>query len=177
MHAALTYCRRQRAPKRVVTLICDSGAKYLSKMYNDFWMRDQGFLGRTATGDLRDLIARRHDLCEDFVLQPTVPLSIAIRRMRLFGVSQLAVLDAHDTLVGIIDESDVLLALARQPKAADATVAEYMVTRVETIHPSKPVGDLFPIFRADRVAVVHDGSRFYGLITKIDLINHLRKQG
>jgi cystathionine beta-synthase len=52
-----------------------------------------------------------------------------------------------------------------------------MVTRVETIQPEKPIGDLFPIFRADRVAVVHDGSRFYGLITKIDLINHLRKQG
>ncbi|MBM4008374.1 MAG: pyridoxal-phosphate dependent enzyme [Planctomycetes bacterium] len=177
MHAALTYCRRQRAPKRVVTLICDSGAKYLSKMYNDFWMRDQGFLGRTPTGDLRDLIARRHDLCEDFVLQPTVPLSIAIRRMRLFGVSQLAVLDAKDTLVGIMDESDVLLALAQRAKAADAPVSEYMVTRVETIAPSKPISDLFPIFRADRVAVVHDGDRFYGLITKIDLINHLRKQG
>jgi D-glycero-D-manno-heptose 1,7-bisphosphate phosphatase len=42
----------------VVTLICDSGAKYLSKMYNDFWMVDQGMLQRERTGDLRDLIAR-----------------------------------------------------------------------------------------------------------------------
>lgn len=176
MHAALQYCRAQTTPKRVVTLICDSGAKYLSKMYNDFWMRDQGFLARPKSGDLRDLITRRHDRGEDFVLDPTMPLALAIRRMRMFSVSQLVVLDANDALVGIMDESDVLLALARDPQAGTAPVSAYMTSRVETIHPSKSTDDLLPIFRADRVAVVHDGKAFYGIITKIDLINHLRQR-
>lgn len=176
MHAALLYCREQTSPQRVVTLICDSGAKYLSKMYNDFWMRDQGFLAREKSGDLRDLIARRHDRGEDFVLQPTLPLSLAIRKMRMFSVSQMAVLDTNDQLVGILDESDVLLALARDPHASTALVGDHMTSRVETIHPSKLPDDLMPIFRADRVAVVHDGKVFCGLITKIDLINHLRLQ-
>ncbi len=176
MHAALRYCREQTAPKRVATLICDSGAKYLSKMYNDFWMRDQGFLSRSKSGDLRDLITRRHDQSEDFVLAPTMPLALAIRRMRMFSVSQLAVLDSNDALVGIMDESDVLLALARDPLAATAPVSQYMTSRVETIHPSASPDDLVPIFRADRVAVVHDGKAFYGIITKIDLIHHLRQR-
>ncbi len=176
MHAALQYCKAQTSHKRVVTLICDSGAKYLSKMYNDFWMRDQGFLGRPKTGDLRDLITRRHDRSEDFVLDPTMPLALAIRRMRMFSVSQLAVLDASDALVGIMDESDVLLALARDPQAGSAPVSAYMTSRVETVHPSKSTDDLMPIFRADRVAVVHDGRVFYGIITKIDLIHYLRQQ-
>ncbi|MEN6493974.1 MAG: cysteine synthase family protein, partial [Thermoguttaceae bacterium] len=57
--AALRYCRQQTQPKRVVTLVCDSGNKYLSKMYNDFWMGEQGLLKGTSYGDLRDLIARR----------------------------------------------------------------------------------------------------------------------
>lgn len=174
LHAALEYCRSQKSPKRVVTLICDSGAKYLSKMYNDFWMRDQGFSDRPKSGDLRDLIARRHDLSEDFVLQPTTPISIAVRRMRMFGVSQMAVLDGSDALAGILDESDVLLALAQSSKASDDPVSKHMTSRVETIHPSKAIDDLLPIFRADRVAVVHDGSTFFGLITKIDLIQYLR---
>lgn len=176
MHAALQYCREQKSPKRVVTLICDGGAKYLSKMYNDFWMRDQGFLARPKTGDLRDLITRRHDRGEDFVLDPTMPLALAIRRMRMFSVSQLAVLDANDALVGILDESDVLLALARDAKAAADPVSAYMTSRVETIHPAKSTDDLLPIFRADRVAVVHDAKVFYGIITKIDLIHYLRQQ-
>ena len=58
--AALRYCREQTTPKRVVSLVCDSGNKYLSKVYNDYWMLDQGFLQREQFGDLRDLITRRH---------------------------------------------------------------------------------------------------------------------
>ena len=56
--AALRYCREQTRPKRMVTFICDSGNKYLSKVYNDYWILDQGFIQRDSYGDLRDLIAR-----------------------------------------------------------------------------------------------------------------------
>ena len=59
--AALRYCRAQTEPKRVVTFVCDSGNKYLSKMYNDHWMLEQGLLSKPQHGDLRDLIAYRHD--------------------------------------------------------------------------------------------------------------------
>ncbi|MGM1332186.1 cystathionine beta-synthase, partial [Klebsiella michiganensis] len=59
--AALRYCRAQTSPKRVVTFACDSGNKYLSKMFNDDWMRQQGFLSRPSRGDLSDFIALRHD--------------------------------------------------------------------------------------------------------------------
>ena len=58
--AALEYCREQTTPKRVVTFVCDSGNKYLSKMFNDFWMLDQGYIQLPQTGDLRDLIMRRY---------------------------------------------------------------------------------------------------------------------
>jgi cystathionine beta-synthase len=58
--AALRYCREQDRPKRVCTLVCDSGNKYLSKMFDDLWMADQGFVDREQTGDLRDVVSRRH---------------------------------------------------------------------------------------------------------------------
>jgi cystathionine beta-synthase len=57
--AALRYCREQTAPKRVVTFVCDTGTRYLSKVYNDHWMIDQGLLTRRQYGDLRDLVSRR----------------------------------------------------------------------------------------------------------------------
>jgi len=174
--AALRYCRGQTAPKRVVSLICDHGAKYLSKMYSDHWMVDNGFLERETFGDLRDLIARRHLSREDFVLSPDLPLSQAIRRMRMYAVSQLAVLDEGDRVVGILDESDVLLALVRDRGAGQRPVREFMTSRLETVPPSTRPEDLLPIFRADRVAIVADERTFYGLITRIDLINYLRKR-
>ncbi len=176
LHAALAYCKEQTTPKRVVTLICDSGAKYLSKMYNDFWMVDQGMMNRERTGDLRDLIARRHDRREDFTLTSDLPLAQAIKRMRLYSVSQMAVLDGHDRVVGIIDESDVLLALYRDRSAMAHAVADYMTRSVETVQATARPEELIPIFRADRVAVVVHGDRFCGLITRIDLINWLRQQ-
>ncbi|MFM1935354.1 MAG: hypothetical protein RI990_313 [Planctomycetota bacterium] len=175
--AALRYCREQTQPKRVVTFICDSGAKYLSKMFNDFWMVDNGFIDRPRTGDLRDLIARRHLDREDYVLSPEIPLAQAIKRMRLYNVSQMVVLGEGDRIEGILDESDVLLALVADPKGAGVRpVSEFMTRRLETVRPDAKPSDLLPVFRADRVAIVADESAFYGIITKIDLINWLRKQ-
>jgi cystathionine beta-synthase len=174
--AALRYCREQTEPKRVVTLICDNGAKYLSKMFNDFWMVDNGFIQRPTYGDLRDLVARRHLEREDFCLSPELPVVQAIKRMRMYSISQMAVLDEKDKVVGILDESDVLMALVRDRDYTTRPVKDYMTSRVETVRPTASVNDLVPIFRADRVAIVADEKHFYGLITKIDLINYLRKQ-
>jgi len=175
--ATLRYCREQTQPKNVVTLICDSGAKYLSKMFNDFWMIDNGFIDRPRTGDLRDLVARRHLDREDYTLTPQIPLQQAIKRMRLYNVSQMVVLGPNDHVQGIIDESDVLMALLADPKGAGARpVSDFMTSKLETVKPSARVEDLIPIFRADRVAIVEDEKAFYGIITKIDMINYMRKQ-
>jgi cystathionine beta-synthase len=175
--ATLRYCREQTQPKNVVTLICDSGAKYLSKMFNDFWMMDNGFIDRPKTGDLRDLVARRHLDREDYTLTPQIPLQQAIKRMRLYNVSQMVVLGPNDRVQGIIDESDVLMALLADPKGAGTRpVSDFMTSRLETVRPSARVEDLIPVFRADRVAIVEDEQAFYGIITKIDMINYMRKQ-
>ena len=68
--AALRYCREQGTRQRVVTFVCDGGAKYLSKAYNDAWLYERGFLEREHTGDLRDLIVRRHDAGLTITVQP-----------------------------------------------------------------------------------------------------------
>jgi len=56
--AALRYCREQTSPKRVITFACDTGNKYLSKMFDDEWLWNNGFLQRETMNDLRDVIAR-----------------------------------------------------------------------------------------------------------------------
>ena len=173
--AALKYCRAQTEPKRVVTLICDHGAKYLSKMFNDHWMTDQGFIERKTHGNLRDLIGRRHLDREDYVLSPDIPLSQAIKRMAMYAISQMVVMD-EETVAGIIDEGDILMAMVHDRDHAERPVSDFMTRRLETISPESSVNDLVPIFRADRVAIVMDHEHYYGLITKMDLINYLRKQ-
>jgi cystathionine beta-synthase len=173
--AALRWCREQRREKRVVTLVCDSGNKYLSKMYNDFWMFDQGLLDRPARGDLTDLVARRHAEGSVVTVSPDDTLATVHRRMKLYDVSQLPVLEG-DRLVGIIDESDLLVALHEDPATFQAPVRQAMVARVETLDPAAPLSALPPIFARDHVAVLEKDGRFLGLITRIDFINHLRRR-
>ncbi|HEX4871988.1 MAG TPA: pyridoxal-phosphate dependent enzyme [Nevskiaceae bacterium] len=173
--AALRYCREQRAPKRVVTFLCDSGNKYLTKMYNDFWMAEQGLLERPRHGTLVDLIVRRFQEGGVATLAPADSLLQAYRRMKLFDVSQLPVMDG-ERVVGILDESDLLLRVQSDPARFRDRVDSAMVPQVETISSSAAVADLIPIFQRDHVAVVADQGRFVGLITRIDLLNYLRQQ-
>ena len=173
--AALRYCRAQATPKRVVTLVCDSGNKYLTKMYNDAWLFEQGLLERSRDGALVDLIVRRYAEGSAVTVRPEDSLLHAYRRMKLFDVSQLPVMDG-ERLVGIVDESDLIQKVHPDPQRFRDAVATAMVTRLETVPPEAPISALMPVFAHDHVAIVADGERFIGLITRIDLLNHLRKQ-
>lgn len=176
--AALRYCREQKTPKRVVTLVCDSGNKYLSKVFDDFWLAEQGLAEREQHGDLRDLVARSHREGGTVWVGPEDSLLNAYGRMRRADVSQLPVLE-NGRLVGIIDESDIL---ARVDGPYDgrwdrfnAPVRAAMTTELHTLQASQTLDALLPVFDRNEVAIVFDGDEFVGLITRIDLINHLRR--
>jgi cystathionine beta-synthase len=173
--AALKYCREQSEPKRVVTFACDSGNKYLSKMYNDFWMADRGFLTAPLFGDLRDLIARRFAEGAVISVGPEDPLAIAYTRMRLYEVSQLPVLKDRK-IVGILDESDLLLAVTDNDEAFRQPVHQFMTTKLQTLSPHARLEDLLPIFDAGLVAIIAEGEEFYGLITRVDVVSFLRRR-
>ena len=95
--------------------------------------------------------------------------------MRMYDVSQMVVIE-DSKVVGLIDESDVLIALVQNNDNANRPVSDFMTRRLQTLTPEASINDLVPIFRADRVAIVMDDENYYGLITKIDLINYLRQQ-
>jgi cystathionine beta-synthase len=173
--AALKYCREQSEPKRVLTFACDTGNRYLSKMYNDFWMRDQGFLETERHGDLRDLIARPFESHDTVTIGPDEPLANAYTRMKLYDVSQLPVVE-NDRLLGIIDESDLLLAVVESSSRFADPVRSAMVTELTEVDVQAPVTDLIPIFERDYVAIVKKGERFLGLITRVDLLHYLRRK-
>jgi cystathionine beta-synthase len=173
--AALRYCREQTEPKRVVTLVCDTGNKYLSKMYNDYWMLDNGFLERQPTGDLRDLIMRPYQHRDTVVIGPNDLLVTAYQRMKLYEISQLPVMDGDD-LVGILDESDVLMHVYGDEARFRDPVSTAMVSKLEKLQVGEPVENLLPVFARGLVAIVMEGERFLGLITRIDLLNYLRRR-
>jgi cystathionine beta-synthase len=169
--AAVKYCHERKTPGRVVTFVCDSGAKYLSKAYRDEWLADQGLIPREQYGDLRDVVARRVGQLVD--VSPDDALRVAYARMRLYDVSQMPVLD-RGALVGIIDESDLLVAAL----AGDfgKPVREVMSTKLETLAPTASIADLVAVLDRGLVGVVVDKTTLFGIVTRIDLVNYLRRR-
>ncbi len=174
LSAALHYCREQTTPKRVLTFAADTGNKYLNKSFNDSWLADQGLLERTNHGDLRDLIARPMDSGDVITVTSEDNLITTYKRMRMFDVSQLPVVD-NGHIVGLIDESDILLGLYEDEDSFQMKVAEVMVTNLEKVPPTASIDKIVEMFKEDKVAIIADNNTFHGLITQIDLINHLRQ--
>jgi len=173
--AALKYCREQTTPKNVLVFVCDTGNKYLSKQYNDYWMLDNGFLARESHGDLRDLILRPYSQRDTVVVGPKDLLVTAYQRMKLYEISQMPVMEG-DRIVGILDESDVLLHVYGDEARFRDPVSTAMVSKLDILDVRAPVEALLPVFDRGHVAIVMDGDRFLGLITRIDLLNWLRRR-
>lgn len=173
--AALRYCREQTEPKRVVSFVCDTGTRYLSKVYNDQWMTDQGLLQRKGYGDLRDLIARRFEDGRVISVGPGDTLLTAFQRMRLADVSQLPVLVEGKQLVGVIDESDILLGVHEDAARFSQSVSSVMTDKLQTLAPAATLAELEAVLSRGLVAIIADASGFHGLITRTDMLNQLRR--
>jgi cystathionine beta-synthase len=146
-------------------------------MFNDYWMIDQGFIKRETQGNLRDVISRRFVDDAVVTVAPDDTLLTAHARMRLYDVSQLPVTE-QGRLAGIIDESDLLFATVDDEKKLKLPVREVMVTRLrlKTVPVTTPVRELMPMLDSGFVPIVMDGDTFVGLVTRMDVLNHLRRR-
>ncbi len=175
LSAALRYCRAQSRPKRVVTFACDSGNKYLSKMFNDDWMRQQGLIARPEQGDLSDFIALRHDEGATVTAAPDDTLAAVFTRMRLYDISQLPVLE-DGRVVGIVDEWDLIRHVQGDRQRFSLPVSEAMSRHVETLDKRAPESELQAILDRGLVAVIADNTRFLGLVTRSDVLTAWRNR-
>ena len=173
--AALKFCREQTAAKNVVTFACDTGNKYLSKLFNDFWMEDQGFFERAKFGDLRDLVGRPHSEHATITVGPTDVLTTAHNRLRNAGFSQLPVMD-EDELVGVVTEDTIMRFVYGKPELMNAPVRDAMESAFIKLDKGESMNNLVAMLRVQPYAAIMDGKAFIGLITRADVLNYLRRQ-
>ena len=173
--AALRYCREQTEPKRVVSFACDTGNKYLSKLYNDFWMEDQGFIQREQHGDLRDLIGRPHDERATITVGPSDVLTTAHNRLRKAGFSQLPVMD-EGKLVGVVTEDAIIQYVFGKPELMNSPVESAMESAFIQLDKETSVNNLVAMLHVQPYAAIMNDETFLGLITRSDVLNYLRRQ-
>ena len=173
--AAAKWCRKQTEPKNVVTFICDTGNKYLSKAFNKSWLHDNNLLELEKFGDLRDLINRRADKGEMITVSPGETLLVAYNRMRASDISQIPVMD-EGKLLGVMDEEDLLFTVSQEPGKFSDNVSLRMIDKLDTLQFDATKDELLTILSEGKVAIIFDKEIFIGFVTKVDLINFYRNK-
>jgi cystathionine beta-synthase len=168
---AVKFARDHPEARTIVIILPDSGSRYLSKLYDDDWMRENSFLDEEeAYGRLRDVIGKQKRRL--IAAAPNDGIQTIIDLMRKHGISQLPVLD-RDRLVGMISEVDLMSALLKDPGSVDRPVAEMVEQNFEIVPPDTPTARLAKIFSEGKVALVQEDNAIIAVLTKIDLIAHM----
>ena len=172
---AIKWCQKQTEPKKVVTFICDTGNKYLSKAFNKSWLHDNNLLNQEKEGNLSDLINRRADKGEMITVSPSETLLIAYNRMRSADISQIPVIEDKE-LLGILDEEDLLLSVTKDQASFSSSVTEIMTNELDILQVDATNDELLAVLSEGKVAIIYENNNFLGFITKVDLINHYRNK-
>lgn len=174
VHAAVEVAKEIGPGKTIVVTLCDSGSRYISKFLSDDWMREHGFLeDGPELGLVEELLTERN--MSPVTATAFTPISEIIRLMRNHGVSQIPVIKSGK-LTSIIHEGDIVRGL-RDGKIGPQSPAEDAASPIGgLIYPKARLEELFHLFETDHVAVVLDGGEVVGVISKIDLIEHLAKR-
>lgn len=173
---ALKYIRQHNLDpdKTVVVIFPDSGSRYLSKIFDNDWMRENGYLEST----LEELTARdvlqSKKIQDVYTTEPTAKLRDVVAQMKAQNVSQLPVVDGGN-LAGMVTEVDLLNHMLFAPNAsyADEPIAGIIDADVTTVSPDTPMETLMSVFATAGVAVVMDGDALTGILTKIDLLDFM----
>jgi cystathionine beta-synthase len=167
----------------IVVILPDGGRNYLSKLYNDEWMRTHGLLATTgAVVRVGELLKDRHhgaDLPPVILARTTDRVGDVIETLQRFGVSQLPVSeqadgDALDAIVGSVSETGLLERAYRDPAIVDRTVGEVMDRPLPALDVAASLDEAFGLLAdgAPALLAVRDG-RPAGVVSRLDLLEHL----
>lgn len=171
---AVKFAREHPECRTIVIILPDSGSRYLSKVYDDDWLRENSFLDdEESYGRLSDLMERQQQTL--ITAAPGDAVKKIIRLMKQHGISQLPVLDG-ERLLGIISESDLVQALLRDHENIDRPIDGLIDQSYVVVPPETPLQRLAAIFGEGKVALVQEGGKVRGLVTKIDFIDHMAGQ-
>lgn len=171
------WAARQDKALEVLVILPDGASKYLSKIFNDDWMREHGYLGpEMGLGTVADILAHKGpSSASDLVsASPEDRVIDVVERLKTHGFSQLPVIERGGRLAGLIGELDLLNYLVRGEAKADAAIAGLVDRDFAVVEPTSSAALVSELFSQGKVCVVMDGGEVRGILTKIDLIDHIK---
>lgn len=174
---ALKFAREKKLPKgkKLLVILPDSGAKYLSKIFNDDWMREYGFLDPMVLGNVQEVVAGK-GAGALITAQTSDPVRKLISVMKEKGISQVPVVDG-DKLAGLVTEVALLNFMLEAEHNLDKPIGPIVERDVPTVASDASIAKLREIFQKGKIAVVvDDKGKVTGIVTKIDMIDFLARK-
>ena len=167
-----------RPDQTAVVLLPDSGDRYLSKLYDDNWMRENGFLSNGWTGSRVTDLLNRPDRIDLVTAHSDDRMTAVIALMKEYDISQVPVVDAAGRLTGIVTEVDLLEHLLHGGHEHDPseTIAAIVNPNVVTINIEASLETVLTNFERGKVVIAVDDGKPVGILTKIDLIDQMVRQ-
>lgn len=172
---ALRYCRNLGPERLVVVILPDSGSRYLTKMFDDDWMRENGFLESAWTSaTVADVLATKK-LRDVITVRVNESVNAVVGKMKEHDISQIPVVTETGELLGMASELELLnhLVLDTHKHQADEPISDLMRSDVATIGPDTPLESLMSVFVNRNAVVVVESGRVVGILTKIDILDYL----
>jgi len=172
--SALEVARRLDDPKAfVVTVLADTGERYLSKVYNEEWLRENELVDDERPTVGRLVTAKNSDAPPLIHVTPEASVRQALNLMSTYNVSQLPVLDGADG-VGAVSEQALMARAIGQPKILDSPVREVMDSPFPVVDSQSPVAQLATLLsRTTPAALVRRDGTVVGIVTRYDLLHQL----
>ena len=176
VYGAIEVAKELGPGKIVVVIICDSGDRYLSKCYDDDWMKDMGYLGpEQLLGTVREVLRFKGAGVE--FAQPDETLASVASRMSSLGISQMPVAQTEKSeKLKMIHEVDLLQSLVDQTCVPTDTVAHAAADLEGQVGINDSLSAVQSVFDDQNVAVVIEDGSVTGVISKIDVIEYLATQ-
>ena len=173
VHAALEIAKDAGEDAVVVTLLSDWGEHYLTKVYDDDWMRENGFLKR-AHHSVHHLVAEKdRELPELVTVQPTTPVRVALSTLTSYNVSQLPVI-LDGECVGSLNDGELMSSVIEDPELLDRPVESIMDVPFPVVDGHMDAeGAAQLLTRKNSAVLVRDEGEIGGILTRYDLIRDL----
>ena len=175
---AVKYAREHNLGKDdvMVVILPDSGSRYLSKIFDDEWMRENGYLEQSWV-DFRAIDVQQAKPDDEIITaKPTDKMADVVSKMKQFSVSQLPVLDENGRLMGVVTEIDLLnhmLVTNHASHDPDESIASIVDTNVPTVRPGTSLETLMAIFSQHNAVIIATEEQVQGILTKIDILDFL----
>ena len=174
---AIKYAKTLKTPKKILILLHDSGNRYASKIYNDDWMSDNGYLDSSFNVQISEVLADLGKKGSIFSIKDTSTIGEAIEMMDKNGMSQLPVLNGNDEIVGLCQEKKLVKPVLMGEFQRDDNISLAYTSNFKVVDKNQLLESVAEALLKKEVALVTENGKLTDILTEIDVLQYMSKKG